>query len=487
MPEQQYDLIVIGAGPGGYVAAIRAAQLGMKVLIVEKRSVPGGVCLNEGCIPSKALLESSEHFAMAGRDLARHGVIVDAPRFDLKVMMERKAEIVAGLAAGVSFLLKKNGVSLLHGSASIVDRNQYGYYRVSVMLGDESSVDSPVEQRQTVDSVLSIFIAKRILLATGSEAVPLPGMPFDGVTVVSASDALGFAQVPERLLVVGGGFIGLELASVWQRLGARVTIIEAAPRILPGADSQISEMLLRQLRKQGLEFMLGASVQGVCSTDGSTKARVIYGEAQQEMECDRLLVAVGRRPATSGLGLEQFAVARDVGGRLQVDAYYQTTASGIYAVGDLVPGPMLAHKASAEAVACVERMSGQASTVDYDLIPSTVYTNPEAAFIGKSEEQLKEAGVAYRCGRFNFYSSGRARCMGLTDGFVKVLAHAETDQLLGVHIVGRHASELIAEASALMTFGATARDLTVICHAHPTLSEVLKEAALNAHNEAIHA
>lgn len=469
---ETYDLIVIGAGPGGYVAAIRASQLGMKVAVVEKRATLGGVCLNEGCIPSKALLDSSEHFALARDAFARHGIEIDPPRLNLPAMLARKDEVVKRLTDGVAYLLKKNKITLLTGTATLKGVSDDRLQQVAISAGDQ--------QVQMAKSA-------RVLLATGSQPISLPGIPFDGELVVSAREALSFASVPDHLVVAGGGYIGLELGSVWRRLGARVTVVEALSGIIPASDRQVATTLLRSLKKQGIAFRFETRVTGVRRTE--TGAAVQYASSGEagELVCDRLLVAIGRRPAVDGIGLEQLGIITDRSGRLQVDADYQTTVAGIYAVGDLVAGPMLAHKASEEAVACVERMAGRASSVAYDCLPGVVYTWPEAASAGQTEEQLLEAGIPYRAGSFNFLGNGRARAMDETEGFVKVLAHAETDQILGVHIVGPRASDLIAEAVTALTLKGTARDLGMQFHAHPTLSEALKEAALDVHKEALHA
>lgn len=486
MSETTYDLIVIGAGPGGYVAAIRAAQLRMKVLVVEKRASLGGVCLNEGCIPSKALLDSSELFAQARDKFALHGITIPAPLLDLDAMMSRKRDVVKKLTDGIAYLFKRNEVERLHGSAVLAGCTPEGLWRVEVVLanappaveGQQSLLDTP--------PAALVFTAPKVLLATGSEAIPLAGIPFDGQVIVSAREALEFERVPEHLVVAGGGYIGLEMASVWRRLGAQVTVMEMLPQILPNMDRQAADTLYRSLRKQGIQFKLGTRITGVRRIGAKAIVQFNDGTGSEEVDCDRVLVAVGRRAVTVGLGMED-AVKRDEKGRLVVDESFQTSLPGVYAIGDLIAGPMLAHKASEEGVACVERMAGQAAVVEYDYIPGVCYTWPEAASVGLTEEQLKEAGISYRSGRFNFAALGRARCMDETEGFVKVLAHLETDRVLGVHIIGPRASELIAEAVSVMSFGGTARDIALMCHAHPTLAEGLKEAALDVHKEAIHA
>lgn len=464
---EPFDLVVIGAGPGGYVAALRASQLGMRVAVVEKRATLGGVCLNEGCIPSKALLDSSEHFAMARDKFAQHGIEIEPPRLNLAAMQARKEGVVKRLTDGIAYLFKKHKITIVQGEASLTGADSAGLHGVLV------------DGQQ--------FGARRVLLATGSQPIPLPGIPFDGELVVSAREALSFTTVPEHLVVVGGGYIGLELGSVWQRLGANVTVVEALPGIIPASDQQVASALQRSLKKQGITFKLETRVTGLQRTDAGAVVQYTTAGDQGQLACDRLLVAIGRKPAVEGLGLGQMGIVTDKGGRLQVDADYQTTVAGIYAVGDLIPGPMLAHKASEEAVACVERMAGRPATVAYGCLPGVVYTWPEGASVGQTEKQLQETAVPYRVGSFNFMGNGRARAMDETEGFVKVLAHAETDQILGVHIVGPRASDLIAEAVTAMTFKGTARDLGAQFHAHPTLSEAFKEAALDVHKEALHA
>ena len=487
MPEQIFDLIIIGAGPGGYVAAIRASQLGMKVAVVEKRGALGGVCLNEGCIPSKALLDSSELFAMARDKFALHGIAIDPPRLDLDAMLLRKDDVVKKLTDGIAYLFKKNKIERFHGSAVLKGANVAGQQQVEVSL----TAPTPIAQGQqslleAVPQSTVILTAPHVILATGSEASGLPGIPFDGHVVVTAHEALSFDQVPEHLIVAGGGFIGLELGSVWRRLGAQVTVMEMLPQILPNMDRQVADMLYRSLRKQGIQFKLGTRITGIRRIGSKAIVQFNSGTGSEEVDCDKVLVAVGRRPLTAGLGLEAIGVALDESGRVVVDDSYQSSLSGVYAVGDLVAGPMLAHKASEEGVACVECLAGMTTTVEYELIPGVVYTWPEASSVGMTEEQLKAAGIPYRSGRFNFAALGRARCMDETEGFVKVLAHLETDRILGVHIVGPRASDLISEAAAVMSFGGTARDIALICHAHPTLPEAIREAALDVHKESVH-
>lgn len=480
---EQFDLIVIGAGPGGYVAAIRASQLGMKVAVVEKRATLGGVCLNEGCIPSKALLDSSELFALARDKFSRHGIEVEPPRLNLAAMLARKDEVVKKLTEGVAYLFKKNKISLYTGSASLKGADESGLQQVAVEQAFQLSF--PNGDQQAVEAP-QLLTAAKVLLATGSEPIPLPTIPFDGELVVSAREALAFQEVPEHLVVAGGGYIGLELGSVWRRLGARVTVMEALPGIVPSSDRQVADYLQRSLKKQGIEFRLNTKVSGLRRLGNKAMIQFGSGDDSGELDCDRLLVAIGRRPLLQGLGAIELGVSRDASGRVVVDENYQTSLAGIYAIGDLVPGPMLAHKASEEGVVCVERMAGKAAVVEYEYLPGVVYTWPEGASVGKTEEQLKDAAIPYKSGKFNFLGNGRAKAMDENDGFVKVLAHAETDRLLGVHIVGPRASDMIAEAVTAMSFMGTARDIGMLFHAHPTLSEALKEAALDLHKEAIH-
>ena len=472
MPENTFDLIIIGAGPGGYVAAIRAAQLGLRVAVVEKRDAFGGVCLNEGCIPSKALLDSSELFAQARDKFANHGIEIEPPRLNLSKMLARKDDVVKKLTDGVAFLFKKNKIASFHGLAQLAGKS--GDNHRAEVTGD---LGNPKE----------LITAPRVLLATGSEAVELPFMPFDEKTVVSAREALAFDKVPEHLLVVGAGYIGLELGSVWRRLGSQVTVVELLPRMLPTMDGQAADTLMRSLKKQGIAFRMETKVTGYAGRDGRAVVTVEGGGASDEIVCDKVLVAVGRRPLVDGLGLAEAGVKLADHGIIEVDDNYQTTASGIYAIGDLIKGPMLAHKAMEEGVVFAERLAGQASQVEYDYLPGICYTWPEAASVGKSEEQLKSEEVPYSVGKFSFIANGRAKCMDETDGFVKVLAHAETGRVLGIHIVGPRASDMIAEAVTVMTYGGSAADIALTFHAHPTLSEALKEAALDVEKRAIHA
>ncbi|WP_129127167.1 dihydrolipoyl dehydrogenase [Geomonas oryzae] len=467
MSEENFDLIVIGAGPGGYVAAIRGAQFGMKVAVVEKRGSMGGVCLNEGCIPSKALLDSSELYHLALHRFAGHGIEVQPPVLNLSRMMARKEDVVKKLTDGIAYLFKKNGITSFLGTATML-APESGTHRVEVK-GEQNTIIS----------------GKKVIIATGSDAVQLPFLPFDGEGVVSAREALSFTSVPEHLLVVGGGYIGLELGSVWLRLGAKVTVVELLPRLVAGSDGQVAEALLRSLKKQGMQFMLGAKVAGVEKKEGRLAARIEGEGGPQEILCDKVLVAVGRRPLTGGLNLEGLGIAMD-GSRIKVDADYATNVAGIYAIGDLIAGPMLAHKAMEEGAVCVERMHGEPSQVDYGCIPGVCYTWPEAASVGKTEEALKEEGIAYKAGKFNFMANGRAKCMDETEGFVKLLTEEKGGRLLGVHILGPRASDMIAEAVTVMSFGGSGEDIALTVHGHPTLSEAMKEAALDLDKRAIH-
>ncbi len=463
-----YDLVVIGSGPGGYVAAIRAAQLGLRTACVEKSPTLGGTCLNIGCIPSKALLQSSEHFDEARHGLARHGVKVTGVELDLPAMMAQKDKVVHDNTAGVAFLFKKNKVDWVKGTARIAAPDL-----VEVTLADGG------ENR---------LKARNILVATGSEVTPLPGIAIDEHRIVSSTGGLSLPEVPGRLVVIGGGYIGLELGSVWRRLGSAVTVVEFLDRILPGMDGEVSKMMQRLLQRQGMEFRLGMRVTAAAAGDGGVALTLepAKGGAAETLAADAVLVAVGRRPYVEGLGLAAVGVALDDRGRIKTDAHFATSVPGIYAIGDVIAGPMLAHKAEDEGVAVAEILAGQAGHVNYDAIPGVVYTWPEAASVGKTEEELKAAGIAYRSGKFPFSANGRARAMAMTDGFVKILAHAATDRILGAHIVGPNAGDLIAEIVIGMEFAAAAEDIARSSHAHPTLSEAIKEAALAVDGRAIH-
>ena len=447
-----YDLIVIGTGPGGYVCAIRAAQLGQKVAVVEKRATHGGTCLNVGCIPSKALLHASEMFEEAGHSFAKMGIGVGTPKLDLAALMTFKDEGVDGNVKGVEFLLKKNKIDAVHGTGRIA-----GPGKVEVKGADGKT--------QTLET-------KNIVIATGSDVAKLKGVDIDGKRIVTSDQAIALDKVPQRLLVIGAGVIGLELGSVWRRLGSQVTVVEFLDRILPGMDNEVCRQSQRILEKQGIVFKLGSKVTGVDSSGAALKAKVepAKGGAAETIEADVVLVAIGRVPYTEGLGLDEAGVKKDNRGRVVVDAHYATNVKGIYAIGDVIAGPMLAHKAEDEGMAAAEILAGQAGHVNYDVIPGVVYTFPEIASVGKTEEELKEAGVAYNAGKFPFTANGRAKANHQTDGFVKILADAKTDRVLGVHIVGSDAGNMIAEAAVAMEFGAAAEDIARTCHAHPTLA-----------------
>jgi dihydrolipoamide dehydrogenase len=461
-----YDLVVIGSGPGGYVCAIRAAQLGMKVAVVEKEKTFGGTCLNIGCIPSKALLHASERYEEAGHMLARMGIKVGAPQLDLPAMMTFKDEGVDGNVKGVAFLFKKNKIDSYIGAGRI-----HGPGKVEVAANGK---------QQTLDT-------KAIVIATGSDVAPLKGVDIDEKRIVSSTGALVLDKVPERLLVVGAGVIGLELGSVWRRLGSEVIVVEFLDRILPGMDADVCRQFQRILQKQGMTFRLSSKVTGVDGSGNRLKAQVepTAGGAGEAIDADVVLVAIGRVPFTAGLGLEAAGVAVDERGRVVVNHNFETSVHDIFAIGDVIAGPMLAHKAEEEGVAVAEFLDGQAGHVNYDVIPNVVYTFPELASVGKTEEELKTAGVSYKAGKFPFTANGRAKVNHTTDGFVKILADAKTDRVLGVHILGADAGNMIAEAAVAMEFGAAAEDIARTCHAHPTLPEAVKEAALAVANRAI--
>lgn len=462
MADKSFDLVVIGAGPGGYVAAIRAAQLGWSVACIEKEPALGGTCLRVGCIPSKALLESSEQFHNAQYGLKAHGILVNQVQLDLAAMLKRKTQIVTTLTKGIEALFKKNKVTRFSGHATLL-----GTSRILVKGEKESTEIS----------------AKQILIATGSRSAPLPGVVLDGDRVGTSTEALSYPEVPKHLVVIGAGVIGLELGSVWNRLGSKVTVLEYCDRILPGMDTELATDARKLFEKQGLIFKLGAKVT---SAKANGTQVVVEAQGQEPITCDRVLLAVGRSPNTEGLGLEAMGIQPDAKGRIPVDAHFRTTAAGIYAIGDVIAGPMLAHKAEEEGIACVEQMITGHGHVDYNTIPSVVYTHPEIASVGRTEEELQKAGITYSKGLFPFLASGRARALGETEGRVKVLADATTDRVLGVHILGPHAGDLIAEAAVAMTFHASAEDIARSCHAHPTLAEALKEAAMAVSNRAIH-
>jgi dihydrolipoyl dehydrogenase len=463
-----YDLVIIGTGPGGYVCAVRAAQLGMKVAVVEKDATLGGTCLNVGCMPSKALLHASEMFEEAGHSFAKMGVSVSAPKLDLPAMMNFKQQGIDGNVKGVEFLMKKNKIDVIYGKGKVL-----GAGKVEVSGGDGKT---------------QIVETRNIVIATGSDIARLKGIEIDEKRIVSSTGALSLDKVPGKLLIVGAGVIGLELGSVWHRLGADVIVVEFLDRILPGMDGEIAKQFQRILEKQGFKFKLGAKLTGVDASGKTLIAQVepAAGGAGEKLEADVVLVCIGRVPYTEGLGLKEAGVALDNRGRVQIDAHFATSVKGVYAIGDVVAGPMLAHKAEDEGVAVAEILAGQAGHVNYDVIPGVVYTTPEVSAVGKTEEELKQAGVAYTVGKFPFTANGRSKVNQTTEGFVKVLADAKTDRVLGVHIVGREAGEMIHEAVVLMEFGGSAEDLARSCHAHPTRSEAIKEAALAVGKRAIH-
>lgn len=453
-----HDLVVIGGGPGGYVAAIRAAQLGLNVACVEKEPVLGGTCLRVGCIPSKALLESSERFAEARHALAGHGVKVTGVELDLPVMLQRKDDVVRTLTKGIDGLFRKNKVTRYTGHGRLAGAGK-------VVVGETE------------------IAAKHIILATGSQSASLPGVELDGDRIGTSTEVLSYRDVPQHLVVIGAGYIGLELGSVWRRLGARVTVLEFLPRILPGMDGELADEALKIFQRQGLEFRLGCRVKAARVVNG---ACVVECDGAEPVTCDRVLLAVGRVPNTENLGLETVGIEPDAKGRIPVGEHFETSAPGIYAIGDVIRGPMLAHKAEEEGVACVEQIVTGYGHVDYNCIPAVCYTEPEIAAVGRTEEELKSAGVEYRKGTFPFLANGRARALGQTEGRVKVLADAKTDRVLGVHIIGPRAGDLIAEAATAMAFGASSEDIARCCHAHPTLAEALKEAALAVDRRPLH-
>ena len=457
MASERFDLVVVGGGPGGYTGAIRAAQLGMRVACVDKAPALGGTCLRVGCIPSKALLDSSEVYAQARKSAAAHGVKLGSVELDLPTMMARKDQVVTGLTQGVAGLFKKNKIEWVAGAGRLASKNGVE------VRGDKGT--------RTLE-------AGRIMIATGSEVMPLKTLPLDGNRIVSSTEALTLPKVPQRLLVVGAGAVGLELGSVWSRLGAEVTVVELLDRIVPGTDRQMGRLLERALTKQGIKFRLETSaVAAKPAGDALTVTLESKGE-RSEVDADVVLVAIGRRPHTEGLGARELGVAFDDRGRIRVNERFETSVAGVFAIGDVIPGPMLAHKAEEEAVACVELMNGKAGHVAYEAIPNVVYTWPELASVGLSEEDAAARGGEIATGTFPFTANARARCLGDTDGSVKVIADKRTDRVLGVHIVGPRASDLIAEAAFAMEFGASAEDIARTVHAHPTLPEALKEAAL---------
>ncbi len=465
-----YDLIVIGTGPGGYVCAIKAAQLGLKVGVIEKRATYGGTCLNIGCIPSKALLHASEVFHQTGHAIDALGVEVAAPKLNLTKMLAHKDATVKSNTDGVAFLFKKNKIDAFQGTGKVVGE---GKVSVTNDKGEEQVIET-----------------KNIVIATGSDVAGIPGVPveIDEKIIISSTGGIALEKVPATMVVVGGGVIGLELGSVWSRLGAKVTVVEYLDTILGGMDGEVSKQFQRMLAKQGIDFKLGAKVTGVEKAGGGAKVTFepVKGGDAATIDADVVLIATGRKPFTDGLGLAEAGVVMDSRGRVEIDGHFQTNVTGIYAIGDVVRGPMLAHKAEDEGVAVAEIIAGQAGHVNYDVIPSVVYTQPEVASVGKTEEELKAAGIAYKVGKFPFTANGRARAMLQTDGFVKILADKETDRVLGGHIVGFGAGEMIHEITVLMEFGGSSEDLGRTCHAHPTMSEAVKEAALATFFKPIH-
>jgi len=463
-----YDVVIIGAGPGGYVAAIRAAQLGLKTACIDKRETLGGTCLNVGCMPSKALLHASHLYHEAAHDFDKFGLSAKGVSFDLKKMMAAKDNTVTGLTGGIEFLFKKNKIDWIKGAGTFTARDT-----IEVALNDGGK---------------QVVTAKNTIIATGSEVASLPGMEIDEDRIVSSTGALEFSEVPKHLVVIGGGVIGLELGSVWARLGAEVTVIEFMDQVLFGMDLEVRKTFGRILKKQGMKLKLSSKVIGVKTLKNSAKVTFepVKGGKPETITADRVLVSVGRRPYTDGLGLEAIGVEMDDRSRVKINHDFSTNVPGIWAIGDVVEGPMLAHKAEDEGVACAENIAGLTGYVNHDVIPGVVYTHPEVASVGKSEEELKEAGIAYTAGKFPFTANSRAKANMSTDGFVKILADKSTDRVLGVHIIGADAGNMIAQAATAMEFGASAEDIALTCHAHPTETEAMKEAALAVHKRTIH-
>ena len=461
-----YDLIIIGAGPGGYVAAIRAAQLGMKVACVEKEATLGGTCLNVGCIPSKALLYSSEKYAELLHQTEDHGIKIGKVELDLAKLMQRKEKIVKQLTAGIGFLFKKNKITHINGTASFVDEQN-------------------IKVKSSKESKLS---AKNFIIATGSSSIAIPSIPIDEKSTVTSTGALSLSSVPKTMLVIGGGYIGLEMGSVWSRLGTKVTVVEALDQIVPTMDAEIAAQFMKSLQKQGLEFKLSHKVIATKpkTSDVEVTMELTKDKKQIKEKYNIVLMSVGRKPNTQGLNLEKIGIKLNEQKAIEVDHRFKTNVDGIYAIGDVVPGPMLAHKAEEEGIACVEIINGQKTHMNYDTMPAIVYTNPEVASVGKTEEQLKESKTEYKVGKFPFMANGRALTTSATEGFVKILVDKKTDSILGAHIIGHDAGQLIAEIVTAMEFGGSAEDIARICHAHPTTSEAVKEAALNADGRAIH-
>ena len=461
-----FDLIVIGAGPGGYVAAIRGAQLGMKVACVEKEKTLGGTCLNIGCIPSKALLNSSEKFIEISNHADEHGISIGKVDLDLSKLMQRKNKIVKQLTSGIGFLFKKNKITHLKGSASFVDKKTI---KVSSSEGDKN------------------YSATNFIIATGSSSIAIDTIPVDEKQIVTSTGALALEEVPQSLLVIGGGYIGLEMGSVWSRLGSKVTVVEALDRIVPTMDEEIAKEFMKSLKKQGLEFKLSHKVTSTKVSKSGVEVSMETSEKKQIIEkYDVVLMSIGRKPNTDGLNLEEIGLKLNERKAIEINSQFKTNIDSIYAIGDVVPGPMLAHKAEEEGVACVEFINGQKPHINYDIIPAIVYTNPEVASVGKTESQLKEAKIDYKIGKFPFMANGRALTTSSTEGFVKILADSKSDEILGAHIIGHDAGQLIAEIVTTMEFGGSSEDIARICHAHPTTSEAVKEAAMNIDGRAIH-
>jgi dihydrolipoamide dehydrogenase len=466
MPSEKFDVVIIGSGPGGYVAAIRAGQLGLKTAIVEKDKDLGGTCLNIGCIPSKALLTSSNHFMFAKKEAAKHGIVIENPSVDLNKMLQRKDKVVKTMNTGVRSLMKTNKVTTLEGIGTITAPG-----KVSLKGSDGNT--------QEIET-------KNIIIATGSVPVELPFAKFDGKTIVSSTEALSFTEAPKKLLVIGAGAIGLELGSVWSRLGSEVTVLEFLPRIAVGFDLELSNLLQRALTAQGITFHLEAKVSAIEASNGRATATATKGSEELKFEADKVLVCVGRKPFSEGLGAEKMGVEFDEKKRIKVDKHFKTKVEGIYAIGDVIAGPMLAHKAEDEGIACVEGIAGKDGHINYDAIAGIIYTNPELAGVGLTEEQAKEKGIDFRVGKFPFRANGRAVANEELDGMVKFIADAKTDRILGAHVLQHAASELIAEAVSVIEFGGSSEDIGRTTHAHPTLSEAMKEAALNVEKRALH-
>ena len=465
-----FDLVIIGGGPAGYVGAIRAAQLGLKTALVEKRTTLGGTCLNVGCIPSKAMLQSSHHFEVAKNEFSNHGIITQGLKIDLPAMLKRKNQVVSDLTQGIDFLIKKNKITHFFGEGKLITKNE-----VEVQAFEESRPSNALS-------------AKNVLIATGSQVTPLPGIEIDEKFIVSSTGALALDRVPRKMVVVGAGVIGLELGSVWRRLGSEVVVVEYLDGILPGMDHEISNSMLRILKKQGLKFRLGTKVNRakINKNKAVLNTMNLKNNEEENIDCDIALIAVGRSPFTDGLGLHNIGVNVDKSGFIEVDEKFNTSVNGIFAVGDVIGGAMLAHKAEEEASVCVEMIAGQSGHINYDSIPGIVYTHPEVASVGKTEDELKRAGVKFNIGKFPFTANSRARCNSDSDGFVKIIAEDITDDIIGCHIIGPSAGDLIQEIVVAMELSASAEDIARICHGHPGLPEAIKEAALGVEGRAVH-